>query len=176
MYSTDLRPGDIRRVVKRPESMGSRLTLREWGALARPRAHGGTVMNSMRAFRLVVPSTYSSDRLTPPAAGIRDGAHPRTGPQPPCPGSPACRMTQSGSATGSSRVSAMGQGQVKSLSPRCLSRGGFHWVFRHVERKPADRKSAGASDAPEAPVLIGGPSRTRTVDPLIKSQLLYQLS
>jgi len=24
--------------------------------------------------------------------------------------------------------------------------------------------------------LIGGPSRTRTVDPLIKSQLLYQLS
>jgi len=26
------------------------------------------------------------------------------------------------------------------------------------------------------PVVIGGPSRTRTVDPLIKSQLLYQLS
>jgi len=26
------------------------------------------------------------------------------------------------------------------------------------------------------PVTIGGPSRTRTVDPLIKSQLLYQLS
>jgi len=24
--------------------------------------------------------------------------------------------------------------------------------------------------------LLGGPSRTRTVDPLIKSQLLYQLS
>jgi len=24
--------------------------------------------------------------------------------------------------------------------------------------------------------LIGGPSRTRTLDPLIKSQLLYQLS
>jgi len=26
------------------------------------------------------------------------------------------------------------------------------------------------------PVNNGGPSRTRTVDPLIKSQLLYQLS
>jgi len=26
------------------------------------------------------------------------------------------------------------------------------------------------------PVFIGGPSRTRTVDPLIKSQLLCQLS
>jgi len=26
------------------------------------------------------------------------------------------------------------------------------------------------------PVNIGGPSRTRTLDPLIKSQLLYQLS
>ena len=35
---------------------------------------------------------------------------------------------------------------------------------------------SGASDALEAPDLIGGPSRTRTLDPLIKSQLLYQLS
>jgi len=26
------------------------------------------------------------------------------------------------------------------------------------------------------PVVLGGPSRTRTLDPLIKSQLLYQLS
>jgi len=26
------------------------------------------------------------------------------------------------------------------------------------------------------PVVFGGPSRTRTLDPLIKSQLLYQLS
>src|SRR5205807_8273922 len=33
----------------------------------------------------------------------------------------------------------------------------------------ADRKSAGASDVLEAPVIIGGPSRTRTLDPLIKS-------
>ena len=29
---------------------------------------------------------------------------------------------------------------------------------------------------PELPDLIGGPPRTRTSDPLIKSQLLYQLS
>src|SRR5438445_12597375 len=36
------------------------------------------------------------------------------------------------------------------------------------ERCTADRKSAGASDALEAPVMIGGPSRTRTLDPLIK--------
>ena len=38
------------------------------------------------------------------------------------------------------------------------------------------KRESGASDASEAPDLIGGPSRTRTVDPLIKSQLLYQLS
>ena len=36
--------------------------------------------------------------------------------------------------------------------------------------------NSSASDAPEAPDLVGGPSRTRTLDPLIKSQLLYQLS
>ena len=41
---------------------------------------------------------------------------------------------------------------------------------------PADQKSAGASDALEAPVVVGGPSGTRTPDPLIKSQLLCQLS
>src|SRR5439155_435279 len=35
---------------------------------------------------------------------------------------------------------------------------------------------SGAPDAPEAPDFVGGPSRTRTLDPLIKSQLLYQLS
>ena len=34
----------------------------------------------------------------------------------------------------------------------------------------------GAQGLPEAPDVIGGPSRTRTVDPLIKSQLLCQLS
>src|SRR5262245_55224247 len=38
------------------------------------------------------------------------------------------------------------------------------------------KSSSGASDDVEAPEKIGGPSRTRTLDPLIKSQLLYQLS
>jgi hypothetical protein len=36
-----------------------------------------------------VPSTYSSDRLTPRAAGIRDGDHPRVALPPPYPGSAA---------------------------------------------------------------------------------------
>jgi hypothetical protein len=35
---------------------------------------------------------------------------------------------------------------------------------------------SGTPDLPEVPDLNGGPSRTRTLDPLIKSQLLYQLS
>jgi integrase len=34
----------------------------------------------------------------------------------------------------------------------------------------------GHSGDPEVPDLIGGPSRTRTLDPLIKSQLPYQVS
>ena len=38
------------------------------------------------------------------------------------------------------------------------------------------KRDSGAPDVPEAPDLFGGPSRTRTLDPLIKSQLLYQLS
>ena len=42
--------------------------------------------------------------------------------------------------------------------------------------KRVAKTASGASDTPEAPDLIGGPSRTRTLDPLIKSQLLYQLS
>jgi hypothetical protein len=37
-------------------------------------------------------------------------------------------------------------------------------------------RQSGAPELSEAPDLIGGPSRTRTLDPLIKSQLLYQLS
>jgi hypothetical protein len=36
--------------------------------------------------------------------------------------------------------------------------------------------TTGTPDALEVPVISGGPSRTRTLDPLIKSQLLYQLS
>jgi integrase len=38
------------------------------------------------------------------------------------------------------------------------------------------KSKSGAPGVSEAPDLIGGPSRTRTLDPLIKSQLLYQLS
>ena len=38
------------------------------------------------------------------------------------------------------------------------------------------RNRSGAPDLSEAPDFVGGPSRTRTLDPLIKSQLLYQLS
>jgi hypothetical protein len=38
-----------------------------------------------------VPSTYWSDRLTPPAGGIRDGDHRRVAPPSPCPGSAAAR-------------------------------------------------------------------------------------
>jgi hypothetical protein len=36
--------------------------------------------------------------------------------------------------------------------------------------RSADRKSAGTSDVLEVPVNNGGPSRTRTLDPLIKSE------
>jgi len=38
------------------------------------------------------------------------------------------------------------------------------------------KSKSGTSDALEVPDSFGGPSRTRTLDPLIKSQLLYQLS
>jgi hypothetical protein len=43
------------------------------------------------------------------------------------------------------------------------------WASGAAELRTADQKSAGASGVPEAPVIIGGPSRTRTLDPLIKS-------
>jgi hypothetical protein len=35
---------------------------------------------------------------------------------------------------------------------------------------------SGTPAVAEVPDFTGGPSRTRTLDPLIKSQLLYQLS
>ena len=40
---------------------------------------------------------------------------------------------------------------------------------------PSERQIGHSADL-EVPDSIGGPSRTRTLDPLIKSQLLYQLS
>ena len=42
--------------------------------------------------------------------------------------------------------------------------------------KKWNQNAIGHSGAPEVADSIGGPSRTRTLDPLIKSQLLYQLS
>jgi hypothetical protein len=42
--------------------------------------------------------------------------------------------------------------------------------------KTVAETATGTSGVVEVPVNIGGPSRTRTLDPLIKSQLLYQLS
>jgi hypothetical protein len=47
-------------------------------------------------------------------------------------------------------------------------------VIEPPTRDPTSK--SGAPDAPEAPDEVGGPWRTRTSDPLIKSQLLYQLS
>ena len=38
------------------------------------------------------------------------------------------------------------------------------------------KTTSGTPDIPEVPDSVGGPWRTRTSDPLIKSQLLYQLS
>ena len=70
----------------------------------------------------------------------------------------------------------MGRLGVKSRSPAVRSGLQISLDLVLAKSKPADRKSAGASGVLEAPVLIGGPSGTRTPDPLIKSQLLYQLS
>jgi Phage integrase family len=42
--------------------------------------------------------------------------------------------------------------------------------------KTAAKLKTGTPAVTEVPVNNGGPSRTRTLDPLIKSQLLYQLS
>jgi hypothetical protein len=39
-----------------------------------------------------------------------------------------------------------------------------------------NQNETGDPGALEVPDCVGGPSRTRTLDPLIKSQLLYQLS
>ena len=42
--------------------------------------------------------------------------------------------------------------------------------------KVVAKTPTGTPDVSEVPVTTGGPWRTRTSDPLIKSQLLYQLS
>src|SRR2546423_14542700 len=64
-----------------------------------------------------------------------------------------------------------GQRRGKSVSPVADEACRFPWVSPVADLRTADQKSAGASDTLEAPVMIGGPSRTRTLDPLIKSHL-----
>jgi len=49
-------------------------------------------------------------------------------------------------------------------------------VGSQLVAKTGSESESGAPDDSEAPDLFGGPSGTRTPDPLIKSQLLYQLS
>jgi hypothetical protein len=49
-------------------------------------------------------------------------------------------------------------------------------IWNQIWNQIAPKQQIGHPGAPEVPDSIGGPSRTRTLDPLIKSQLLYQLS
>ena len=81
-----------------------------------------------------------------------------------------------GLAYPTARSADSGESRGKMVSPVVDPACRFSRAARVDERRTADRKSAGASDALEAPVIVGGPSRTLTLDPLIKSQLLYQLS
>jgi hypothetical protein len=63
-------------------------------------------------------------------------------------------------------------GKVKSEAQLCDQGEGL----RQYRPRVRSKRNSGASADLEAPERIGGPSRTRTLDPLIKSQLLYQLS
>ena len=49
-------------------------------------------------------------------------------------------------------------------------------MWNQIWNQIAPKQQIGHSEDSEVPDSIGGPSRTRTLDPLIKSQLLYQLS
>ena len=60
--------------------------------------------------------------------------------------------------------------------PKLPIRGGVNALDEDSGSKVVAKIKSGTPDASEAPDLNGGPSRTRTLDPLIKSQLLYQLS
>ena len=53
---------------------------------------------------------------------------------------------------------------------------GFRGLVPKLEPTWNQKHESGTPDAAEVPDSFGGPSRTRTLDPLIKSQLLYQLS
>ena len=71
--------------------------------------------------------------------------------------SPATKVTRQGESRGNI-VSPV-------VDPACRSSR----AFRVDELRTADRKSAGTSGVLEVPAVVGGPSRTRTLDPLIKS-------
>ena len=49
-------------------------------------------------------------------------------------------------------------------------------IWNQIWNQNDPKSQIGHSAVSEVPDSIGGPSRTRTLDPLIKSQLLYQLS
>jgi hypothetical protein len=49
-------------------------------------------------------------------------------------------------------------------------------IWNQIWNQPGQKNQIGHSGDSEVPDSIGGPWRTRTSDPLIKSQLLYQLS
>jgi len=49
-------------------------------------------------------------------------------------------------------------------------------IWNQIRNQTGLKSQIGHSADSEVPDSIGGPSRTRTLDPLIKSQLLYQLS
>src|SRR5260370_12743798 len=67
---------------------------------------------------------------------------------------------------------------VCALAPRWMRalRGRLDWPHKEARAPIGHQKQIGHSGDSEVPDSIGGPSRTRTLDPLIKSQLLYQLS
>ena len=82
------------------------------------------------------------------------------------------------------RLTARGSIQSQVLGETCED-GNLADVLTALEERVEERgdsrrvvaeAATGTSGLTEVPVNIGGPSRTRTLDPLIKSQLLYQLS
>jgi integrase len=68
------------------------------------------------------------------------------------------------------RVKGAKSGKTRAEGDRRRTRSGA------TGHQLGTKSTSGASEDSEAPEKIGGPSGTRTPDPLIKSQLLYQLS
>ena len=62
------------------------------------------------------------------------------------------------------------------VQPLCLVAARFHWRHTYIRRTIQSRKRWAGLTAGDCLEIIGGRSRTRTYDPLIKSQLLYHLS